>query len=287
MKRNSILREYLIISLGTLIIAGAVFFFLVPSHLAVGSISGLAVVLSQFIPVNVSYITFALNMVCLILGFLLIGNEFGVKTVFTSILMPVFLWLLEKLFPDFQSLTRDAFLDMLCYCFVVSAGLALLFLRNASSGGLDIAAKILNKFFRMDLGAAMSAAGIVVSLLSALCYDSRTVIISLMGTYLNGVVLDKFIFGMDGKKKLCIISSHFEEVRDFVINTLHSGATVYEAIGAYGDMPRRLELQVIVDKSEYAAIMKFMEKTDPTAFITVYTVKKINYISPKKGKQPR
>ena len=287
MKRNSLIWEYLVITLGTLVIAGAVFFFLIPSHLAVGSISGLAVVLSRFIPVNVSYLTFGLNAICLILGFLLIGNDFGVKTVYTSLLMPGFLWLLERLFPDFRSLTADPFLDMLCYCFVVSAGLALLFLRNASSGGLDIAAKILNKYFRMELGVAMSVSGLAVALLSALCYDSRTVIISLMGTYLNGVVLDKFIFGMDGKKKLCIISSHFEEVRDFVINTLHSGATVYEAIGAYGDMPRRLELQVIVDKSEYAAIMKFMEKTDPTAFITVYTVKKINYISPKKGKQPR
>ena len=196
--------------------------------------------------------------------------------------MPGFLWLLERLFPDFRSLTADPFLDMLCYCFVVSAGLALLFLRNASSGGLDIAAKILNKYFRMELGVAMSVSGLAVALLSALCYDSRTVIISLMGTYFNGVILDKFIFGMDGKKKMCIISSHFEEIRDFILNTLHSGATVYEAIGAYGDMPHRPELQVIVDKSEYAAIMKFMEKTDPTAFITVYTVKKINYISPKK-----
>lgn len=282
MKRNSLIWEYLIITLGTLVIAGAVFFFLIPSHLAVGSISGLAVVLSRFIPVNVSYLTFGLNAICLILGFLLIGNEFGVKTVYTSLLMPGFLWLLERLFPDFRSLTADPFLDMLCYCFVVSAGLALLFLRNASSGGLDIAAKILNKYFRMDLGVAMSVSGLAVALLSALCYDSRTVIISLMGTYFNGVILDKFIFGMDGKKKMCIISSHFEEIRDFILNTLHSGATVYEAIGAYGDMPHRPELQVIVDKSEYAAIMKFMEKTDPTAFITVYTVKKINYISPKK-----
>lgn len=282
MKRNSLIWEYLIITLGTLVIAGAVFFFLIPSHLAVGSISGLAVVLSRFIPVNVSYLTFGLNAICLILGFLLIGNEFGVKTVYTSLLMPGFLWLLERLFPDFRSLTADPFLDMLCYCFVVSAGLALLFLRNASSGGLDIAAKILNKYFRMELGVAMSVSGLAVALLSALCYDSRTVIISLMGTYFNGVILDKFIFGMDGKKKMCIISSHFEEIRDFVLNTLHSGATVYEAIGAYGDMPHRPELQVIVDKSEYAAIMKFMEKTDPTAFITVYTVKKINYISPKK-----
>ena len=282
MKRNSLIWEYLIITLGTLIIAGAVFFFLIPSHLAVGSISGLAVVLSRFIPVNVSYLTFGLNAICLILGFLLIGNEFGVKTVYTSLLMPGFLWLLERLFPDFRSLTADPFLDMLCYCFVVSAGLALLFLRNASSGGLDIAAKILNKYFRMELGVAMSVSGLAVALLSALCYDSRTVIISLMGTYFNGVILDKFLFGMDGKKKMCIISSHFEEIRDFILNTLHSGATVYEAIGAYGDMPHRPELQVIVDKSEYAAIMKFMEKTDPTAFITVYTVKKINYISPKK-----
>lgn len=282
MKRNSLIWEYLIITLGTLVIAGAVFFFLIPSHLAVGSISGLAVVLSWFIPVNVSYLTFGLNAICLILGFLLIGNEFGVKTVYTSLLMPGFLWLLERLFPDFRSLTADPFLDMLCYCFVVSAGLALLFLRNASSGGLDIAAKILNKYFRMELGVAMSVSGLAVALLSALCYDSRTVIISLMGTYFNGVILDKFIFGMDGKKKMCIISSHFEEIRDFILNTLHSGATVYEAIGAYGDMPHRPELQVIVDKSEYAAIMKFMEKTDPTAFITVYTVKKINYISPKK-----
>lgn len=282
MKRNSLIREYLVITLGTLVIAGAVFFFLIPSHLAVGSISGLAVVLSRFIPVNVSYLTFGLNAICLILGFLLIGNEFGVKTVYTSLLMPGFLWLLERLFPDFRSLTADPFLDMLCYCFVVSAGLALLFLRNASSGGLDIAAKILNKYFRMELGVAMSVSGLAVALLSALCYDSRTVIISLMGTYFNGVILDKFLFGMDGKKKMCIISSHFEEIRDFILNTLHSGATVYEAIGAYGDMPHRPELQVIVDKSEYAAIMKFMEKTDPTAFITVYTVKKINYISPKK-----
>ena len=282
MKRNSLIWEYLIITLGTLVIAGAVFFFLIPSHLAVGSISGLAVVLSRFIPVNVSYLTFGLNAICLILGFLLIGNEFGVKTVYTSLLMPGFLWLLERLFPDFRSLTADPFLDMLCYCFVVSAGLALLFLRNASSGGLDIAAKILNKYFRMELGVAMSVSGLAVALLSALCYDSRTVIISLMGTYFNGVILDKFLFGMDGKKKMCIISSHFEEIRDFILNTLHSGATVYEAIGAYGDMPHRPELQVIVDKSEYAAIMKFMEKTDPKAFITVYTVKKINYISQKK-----
>lgn len=282
MKRMDFIREYTIITLGTLVIAAAVYFFLVPANLAVGSISGLAVVISQFLPLPVSYITFGLNMICLVLGFALIGNEFGAKTVYTSILMPLFLRIFEHLFPGFTSLTEDAFLDMLCYCFVVSIGLALLFLRNASSGGLDIIAKILNKYFRMDLGAAMSASGMVVALLSALCYDKKIVIISLIGTYLNGIILDKFIFGLDEKKKVCIISPRFEEIKDFILNELHSGATVYESFGAYGDMPKRLEIQTIVDKSEYSALMKFMNRIDPKAFMTVYTLKTITYISKKK-----
>lgn len=282
MIRTSLIREYLTITIGTFIIACAVFFFLIPSNLAVGSVSGLAVVLSHFIPVHVSYITFVLNMLFLVLGFLLIGNEFGAKTVFTSILLPVFLRFLEFAFPDMGSITEDAFLDMLCYCFVVSIGLALLFVRNASSGGLDIAAKILNKYLHMELGKAMSAAGIVVALLSALCYDKKVVVVSLIGTYLNGIILDKFIFGMNEKKKVCIISDRFEEIRQFIINDLHSGASVYEAKGAYGDMVTRLELQVIVDRSEYNALMTFMQKTDPRAFMTVYIVNEITYISPKK-----
>lgn len=282
MNLGKIVKEYSIIVLGTLIIAAAVFFFLAPSNLAVGSASGLAVVLSYFIPLHLSYISLALNMGFLVLGFLLIGNEFGVKTVFTSILLPVFLRVFEFIFPDFQSLTEDPFLDMLCYCFVVSIGLALLFVRNASSGGLDIAAKILNKYLRMDLGKAMSASGIVVALLSALCYDKKVVVVSLIGTYLNGIILDRFIFGLDQKKKVCIISPKFEEIRKFIVDELHSGATVYEARGAYGEMKTRLEIQVIVDKNEYLALMKFMQKVDPTAFMTIYTVNQIQYISKKK-----
>ena len=275
-------KEYGIITAGTCVIAAAVFFFLAPCNLAVGSASGLAIVLSHFIPIDLSYITLALNVTFLILGFALIGNEFGVKTVFTSVLLPVFLWIFERIFPDFQSLTDDAFLDMLCYCFVVSIGLALLFIRNASSGGLDIAAKILNKFFRMELGKAMSAAGIAVALLSALCYDKKTVVISLIGTYLNGIILDRFLFELNEKLKVCVISRKFEDIRRFIIDELHSGATVYDARGAYGEMKPHPELQVIVDKTEYTALMRYLQKTDPHAFVTVYKVREMAYISKKK-----
>ncbi len=264
------------ITAATAVVAAAVFFFLVPSHVSVGSISGLAIVLANFVPFPISAITMGLNVVLLVLGFLFIGKEFGGKTVYTSILLPVLIGILEWLFPDFVSMTADPFLDMLCYVFVVSIGLAMLFNRNASSGGLDIVAKFLNKYLRMELGRAMSLAGMCVALSSALVYDKKIVVLSVIGTYLNGIVLDHFIFGSNIKKRVCIISEKEEEIRKFILHQLHSGATVYEAYGAY-DLQKRREIITIVDKNEYAKLMRFIEKTDDKAFVTVYAVNEIIY----------
>lgn len=269
-------KDLAIITLGTVIVAAAVFFFLMPSKLSVGSVSGLAIVMSHFIALPVSMITMALNVLFLILGFLLVGKEFGGKTVYTSILLPSVIGILERIFPDFQSVMGDPFLDMICYCLLVSVGLALLFVRNASSGGLDIAAKILNRYLKMELGTAMTASGICVALSSALAYDAKTVILSVIGTYLNGIVLDQFIFGLNAKKKVCIVSEKVEEIRKYVIYELHSGATLYEAIGAF-DLQARREIVVIVDNSEYIRLMGYVTKTDPAAFVTVYSVQSMIY----------
>lgn len=279
---RAVLAEWGIITLGTAIVAAAVFFFLVPSKLSVGSVSGLAIVLANVIPLPVSAITMALNVLFLVLGFLLIGGEFGAKTVYTSILLPLVLGVLERLFPNNGSIMGDQFLDMLCYTMLVSLGLALLFVRNASSGGLDIAAKILNRYFHLELGAALAAAGMVVALSSALVYDAKTVALSIIGTYLGGIVLDHFIFGLNTKKKVSILSSHVEEIRKFVLEDLHSGATLYEAIGAY-DYAEQRELVTIVNKAEYAKLMTFLAKVDKDAFVTVYTVHEVFY-RPKPGR---
>lgn len=275
-KYLALAREYAMITLGTGIIACAVYFFMMPSHVSVGSISGLAIILTNFIPMSVSSITMIMNVFLLILGFLTIGKEFGVKTVYTSILLPAMLGLLERLFPSFPSIMADPFLDMVCYIFVVSVGLAILFNRNASSGGLDIVAKILNKYLHMELGKAMSLSGILVALSSALVYDKKIVVLSLLGTYLNGIVVDRFIFGFNLKKRVCIISEKEAEIRQFIIKELHSGATVYEVLGAYNMEPRK-EVITIVDKNEYLKLMNFIEKTDKDAFITIYDVNKIIY----------
>lgn len=275
-KRMETVWEFAMITIATTIVAAAVFFFLIPSHVSVGSISGLAIVIGNFIPLPISAITMILNVSLLIVGFLFVGREFGGKTVYTSILLPVVIGIFEKIFPNNTSITADPFLDMICYVFVVSIGLAMLFNRNASSGGLDIVAKLMNKFLHMDIGNAMSVSGMVAALSSALVYDKKTVVLSVLGTYLNGIVLDHFIFGFNLKKRVCIVSQKEEEIRNFILHELHSGATVYEAYGAYNLQPRR-EIITIVDKNEYAKLMSFIEKTDPTAFVTVYTVNKIIY----------
>lgn len=270
------LQDFLMITFGTAIVAAAVFFFLVPSKLSVASISGLAIVLENYIDLPVSGITMILNLSLLVVGFLLVGREFGSKTVYTSILLPTFIWILERLFPNYTSIMQDPFLDMICYIFLVSIGLAILFNRNASSGGLDIVAKLLNKFFRLDLGTAMSGAGMVVALSSGLVYDAKTVVLSILGTYLNGIILDRFIFGFTIKKRVCVISEKEEEIRQYIIRNLHSGATIYQAQGAYHLEPKK-EIITIVDKNEYLKLMNFLDKVDPNAFVTVYDVNKIIY----------
>ena len=277
-KRN--IKEFFIITVGTLIVSTAVFFFMLPSHVTVGSGTALAMVISNFIPLPVSVITLILNVGLLILGFLLIGPEFGIKTVYCSILMPVFLGIYELIFPNQQSITEEPFLDVLCYIFVVGVGLAILFRRNASSGGLDIVAKLMNKFLRMELGKAMSLSGMLVALSSALVYDKKTVVISVLGTYLGGLVVDHFIFGMDLKRRVCIISPKLDQIVDFILHDLHSGATLNNIIGAYDRSPKQ-EVITIVDKQEYKALMDYVKKVDPKAFITVYSVSEISY-QPKK-----
>ena len=275
-----IIKETVILTVAVAIIAAAVYFFLVPSHTSVSSISGLGIVLSNFVPLQLSAITMILNVVLLIIGFFTCGREFGVKTVYTSVMLPLFLRLFEIIFPDFGSMTDSQELDVLCYVLVVSVGLSILFNRNASSGGLDIVAKIMNKYLHMELGKAMSLSGMCVALSAALVYDKKTVVLSILGTYFNGIVLDHFIFDHNIKRRVCIITKKEEELRQFIVHDLHSGATIYEAIGAY-KMEKRHEIITIVDKGEYQKLMKFINQEDPKAFITVYNVSNMRY-QPKK-----
>ena len=273
---KNLIKEIIILTWAVANIAAAVYFFLVPSHTSVSSISGLGIVISNFVPLPLSAITMILNVVLLIIGFFTCGREFGAKTVYTSVVLPLFIGLFEKIAPNFGSMTNSQELDVLCYILVVSIGLSILFNRNASSGGLDIVAKIMNKYLNMELGRAMSLSGMCVALSAALVYDKKTVVLSILGTYFNGMVLDHFIFDHNIKRRVCVITNKEEELRRFIIEDLHSGATIYEATGAY-KMQKRNEIITIVDKTEYQKLMNFINREDPKAFVTVYNVSNMRY----------
>ena len=216
-------KDYLMITVGMVVVVIAVYFFMIPLHIVLGSMSGLALVLTQFVPVSVSLMTLILNGVCLIAGFLLIGKEFGVKTVYASLLQPFLLWVCEVIFPDQKSLTGDVLLDAIAMIIVVSAGQAIIFQAQASSGGLDIVAKIMNKYLHVELGKSIAVAGALIVLSAALVYDSKTVVLGLIVTYVNGLVVDEYIGGFQRKKKVCVISEQYDEIRKYINSHLGRG----------------------------------------------------------------
>jgi len=274
MAKNKLLKEYLIITIGILIISLTVYFFMIPSNAIIGSLSGLAIVMAHFVPLSVSAITLVINAILLIVGFLFVGREFGGKTVYASILLPAFLWLWEMLYPNQQSLTGDNLLDVICHVILVSFGLALLFNANASSGGLDIVAMLLNKYLHIELGRAMTMAGMVTAFGSILIADIRLLVISILGTFVNGFVLDHFIDGFKRRKRVCILTGEYKMIQQFIIHNLNRGVTMYPAIGGYNE-EKKTELVTILTRNEYAKLLKYLHTIDKKAFVTVSTVNEI------------
>lgn len=280
MNKKTLATDLVRIVIGTFIVASAVYFFMLPSNVAIGSVTALADVLSNFIPLPVSLLTLIMNVILMTIGLIFVGWDFTAKTILGSLLLPGFLAVYEFLLPDFQSLTQDPALDTLAYILIVSVGLAILFTVNASTGGLEVVGKLLNKYLRMEMGKAFSIAGMAVALCSAICYDSKIVVLSVIGTYFGGLLVDKFTFGINIKRRICIISSIHDQVLDYIVHELNSGASVYNVTGGRDGVTRK-EINVIVDKQEYRALMDYMKKNDPKAFMTVYSVNEINY-TPKK-----
>lgn len=266
--------EYIKITIAMFIISFSIYFFLIPSGIVVGSISGLAMVIHQMIPFSISAITFVLNIGLLVIGFIFIGKEFGTKTVYTSILLPVFLGIFEFLFPVVHSLTNNSVYDLISYTLIIAFGQAILFNVNASSGGLDIVGKIVSKYSHMDIGKALNICGAVTAMSSILVYDVGTLVVSLIGTYANGLAIDYFIGGFNKKKKICILSEDYEQIKDYIINTMKRGATLYLAKGAF-DQQERVELVTIMTTSEYKRLLDYLHKSNYKSFVTVSTVNEV------------
>ncbi len=277
MGKKKTVQEVLTITFGMLLVSAAVYFFMVPSEIVVGSVSGLAMVLAQVSGIQLSVLTFILNAVLLIVGFIFIGKDFGAKTVYTSMLLPVFLWIFERIFPVEESLTGNTVFDLAGYILVVALGQAMLFHANASSGGIDVAAKVVSKFTHMEIGKAVTAAGMVTAMTSIFVYDIGTLLVSILGTYANGVAVDYFIDGFKKRKRVCIIADDnrdYQEIEQYIIHELKRGATLYAAQGAY-DKTHRTELVTILTQHEYKLLLNYLHTTQKKVFVTVSVVNEV------------
>lgn len=274
--------EYGFITLAMLIISASVYFFLIPSKVVIGSISGLAMVLSELTGFSIAVITMVLNVALLIVGFLFIGREFGVKTVYTSLLLPVFLGIFEVACPLSGSVTGNNVYDVAAYILLVGFGQAILFNVNASSGGIDIAAKMISKYTRMEIGKAVTLAGMVTAMSSFFVYGPGCVVVSMIGTYANGQAVDYFIGGFNKKKRVCILSKNHEEIQDFILNEIGRGITIYTAKGAF-EKEEQTELVTIMSVNEYKILLNYLHNSDFKVFVTISTVNEvIGMWNPKK-----
>lgn len=259
---------------GMLVAAIAVHFFLVPSKLIIGSISGLSIVIYRLTDIPVSVVSFVINGFLLILAYLLIGKEFGIKTVYTALILSPWLYLLETYFPVEESIMKDPWFDLLCFVLILSAAQAVLFKINASTGGLDILAKIVNKYAHMDIGTSVTVAGAVICCSAFLINDFRFVVIGLIGTWINGLIVNHFTAGLNMKKRVCIISKDYKRLQDFIINDLVRGVTLYEVTGGYTNT-KTMEIETLLTKDEFAKLMEHINNEQINAFITAGNVSEV------------
>lgn len=281
-------KELLIMTVGMFIAAAAVYYFLVPSKLVVGSISGLSIVISQLfagagMAVKVSTVVLVINAVLLVMAYFLIGSEFGLKTAYTALILGPMMDVWEKIYPSenlvdttaaIPSVMGDLWFDLICFVLILSASQAIMFSINASTGGLDILAKIVNKYLHFDIGKSVSIAGIVICCTAFLVNPFRLVIIGLIGTWINGLIVDYFTMSLNRKKRVCIISKDYEMIRDYIINHINRGCSLYEVTGGYKG-EKNVEIQSLLTNDEFASLMKWLREKEVNAFITAGNVSEI------------
>ena len=279
-------KELVIMTLGMAIAAAAVYYFMIPSKLVLGSVSGLSIVVAGVfdmmgIPVKVSWIVTAINAILLILAWLLIGREFGAKTVYTAMILGPLLEFWEKVCPyerliepGMTSVMGDPLMDLICFVLVVSISQTILFSINASTGGLDILAKIVNKYLHFDIGVSVTVAGAVICCSAFAINPFRMVVIGLVGTWFNGLALDYFMASVNKRKRICIVSDRYDEIRAYIIDTLERGCTLYDVRGGFSGEPHT-EIQALLTQDEFSRVMNFVKKNNIQAFITAGNVSEI------------
>lgn len=274
MLNKNIIKQYILIAAGSFIVAFGVYYFMVPENLATGGISGLSIVLNNYLPLPISLTNFILNIILLILGFIFLGREFGGKTIISVFFLSFFMYLMEVFYPSTKPVTDETLLNLICGIIITSMGLSIVFNQNASTGGTDILAKLFNKYFNLDMGKGLMAADIIVVILAFFTYGIQTGIIGAFGWFLNGIVVNYFIDGFSVKNEVVIITKHPKAVKDYIFEKLDRGVTVYKAEGGYTNESKDI-IVTLLERKEYFTLKNELKKMDPESFIIVRAVQEV------------
>ena len=265
--RQTIL-EYLMLTAATLILVLGVYLFKFPNHFSFGGVTGIAVVLSAVLPASPSSITFIINVALLVLGFLFLGKDAGIKTVYVSLLTSLGLSVAELIFPMEQPLTTEPVLELVFAIVLPAFSAAILFNMGASSGGTDIIAMILKKYTTLNIGTALFIVDLGIVVAACFVFDTQTGLFSLCGLLAKSLVVDGVIENINLCKYFTIICDNPDPICDFILNDLNRSATVYHAQGAYQHNDKTVII-TITKRSQAVELRNFIRKTQPGAFIAI------------------
>lgn len=261
-------KKFMWINLGIVIMTIGLYYFLMPSKLAVGGATGAAMVLSYIIPVPMGIILGILNIILFITAFLILGKEFGGYTVYASLALSGMIAILEIITPMAKPFTDDLFINLIFGILISGVGMGIVFNHNASTGGTDIIAKIINKYTRMDIGKSLLVSDFFITLFAGLVFGARLGMYALLGIVINSFVIDRMIAGFNVKINMLIISNYFDDINSYILDDIGRGTTIYHASGGYSSDDKRV-INTIASRSEYIKIRDFVKDIDDKAFISI------------------
>ena len=262
------IKDYGFITIGILLVALSVEYFFIPNNLAAGGVTGFAIVINHYIPfIETGILVFIMNLLLFVVAFIFIGGGFGGKSIYASFALSAIMWIIENFFNP-RAVTEELMLAAIFGTLISSVGMALVFNANASTGGTDIIAKILNKYFDIDIGKSLLSVDFIVTLLGAITFGIDIGLYSLLSVMMNGFAIDRIIDGFNSVKEVIIISERWEEILGYIINNIERGCTIFQGRGGYTKNNTNL-IYAVVGRTEFIKLKTYIKEIDPRAFITI------------------
>lgn len=271
----NLIKEFILINIGLILVGLGIYLFKIPNNFATGGVSGLSIIISNFFPkINVGQMMLIINIILMFVGFIFLGRDFGSKTIYSSLALSGIVWFAQRMYPIKSSLTGDLMLELIYSIIFPAVGSAIIFYCNSSTGGTDIIAKIISKFTKLDIGKTLLLSDFFIAAGAGAVFGAKIGMYSILGLIIKSFMIDLVIDGLNIKKQMVIISSKPEEIKNFIVNTLKRGATVYKAEGAFTNKQEDV-ISTVVSRRQAIKLRSFIRNIDSSSFITISNTSEI------------